>query len=157
MSTFKPVVQVKSGVTFTGTQPSGLTAAIGYIVSDAISTITNNPYDVIVEVTAKTASTPAANSQVVVFAVASLDWNGSTGTFTGTDATLASTNESTLNFVGTIPVPALGQLYTKDFSIEKAFGFVPPAFKLILKNDLGQSLTTGSVVNKAEVFATSVA
>jgi hypothetical protein len=154
-TTAKLAVQAKSTVTFTGTQPNQLTSA-AYITSDAVSTTANNPIDVIIEVTAKTGTAPTGNTQVVVFAVASLNWNGTTGTFTGTDAALASTNESSLTFLGTVPVPALGQVYTKDFSLFSAFGFVPPGFKIILKNDLGQTLTTDSAVSKAEVFATSV-
>jgi hypothetical protein len=149
MSTFKPVVQAKAAVTLTTTTLTTL----GYSVSDVINTTANNPYSVIVEVSATTAGTTiTGNAQLVVFAVASLDGTN----WSGTTAAASATVEGAWNFVGTVPTPSISQTYTKDFPLEQAFGFVPPYVKLILKNDSGQTLSSESI-NKAEVFATSVA
>lgn len=154
MSTFKPVVQAKSVVTLASTTLTTL----AYSVSDVVSTIANNPYDVIVEVSVTTtAISPTLYTQVIVFAVLSLDWDGTTGTFTGASTAVSLANESAWQFVGTLSAQTASTTYIKDFSILQAFGFIPPAFKLILKNDSGQTLGTGAyVINKAEVFATSV-
>jgi hypothetical protein len=78
-----------------------------------------------------------------VFAKGSLD-----GTNFGSgpeSSTTATTNESDLHFVGSLPMNDT-TAHRKVFSLAAAYGGVlPTKTKLVLKNDLGVTLTAGSV------------
>ena len=124
-------------------------ASAGYVATSAYNCTNNQPLDVIVEVNATTTNTPAGNKQVVVFAQASLDGSQFTG------GALSSTDESALRFLGTLPINTASQNYDSVFSIFSAFGFIPSQFKIVLKNDLGVTLTSASV-STAEISGQSV-
>lgn len=152
-TTAKLEVQPKSAALTLSTAVASV-ASLGYTISNAVSTTTNKPIDVIVEVEISTTSTaPTNNRQIVVFAVASID-DGAT--FSGSsNATIESGDEASMRFLGTVPMTIASRTYRNQFSIFSAFGFVPDAFKIILKNDNGVLLNGGAVYT-AEVFGTSV-
>ena len=140
MATIKQLVGTRSALTVTGLS----TLAAGtYVASAAYVANTNAPLDVIVEVDAATTNVPAGNMQLVAFVIDSLDGtNYRSGPTSGT----ATIDEAALRFLGTVPLPATG---TKSacvtFSVAQALGYVPYAFKVVLKNDLGVALTSGAV------------
>jgi hypothetical protein len=154
-TTAKLEVQTKSAALTLSTAVASV-ASSGYTISNAVSTTANNPIDVIVEVeitTTSTAPVTTSNQQFVVFAVASVD-NGAT--FGGSsNATIEPADEASMRFLGTVSMRTASRTYRNQFSIFSAFGFVPDAFKIILKNENGQ-VVNGGAVYTAEVFGTSV-
>lgn len=146
MAVIKQIVGARNALTITGLSTL---ASANYVVSNAYTANTNQPVDVIIEVSITTTNTSVNNKQVVVFAQASLD---GTNYQTGPTSGSATTNEADLTFLGTVPVNDTSA-HTKTFSIAQAFGYVPYGFKIILKNDLGVALTAGSV-NTSEISQT---
>ena len=140
MSTIKQVVGTRTALSIS----SVATLAAGIYVASAIYTAnTNQPTDVVVEVMAGTTNAPAGNKQVVVFVQDSLD-----GTVFRTGPTNGSStaNEADLRLMGVVPtVESAGvMLHRGFFSIANSCGYVPYAFQIVLKNDLGVALTTAT-------------
>lgn len=112
-----------------------------YCASDALNLTTNDPLDVLLEVSLST-GTPSGNKQGVVFAVASLDGTNYSSGPTGSNS---ATNEPDLHFVGTVPMNDNGT-HTKVFSLAGAFGGVlPPYVKIVVKNDSGATFDAGTI------------
>ena len=134
-----PTVGTRTSLTVTG---FSTLAAATYAVSAVYTANTNKPWDVIVEVTAATTNTPANNKQVVVFVQESLDGtNFRSGPTSGT----TSTDEPNLRFLGVLPMASVTTSQVGTFSVAAALGYCPFAFKVVLKNDLGVTLTSGTV------------
>lgn len=150
MATIKSEVQTAASLTVTGL---GTLASATYVTSATLTHSTNDPLDVLVEITVATTNTPAGNKQVIVFAKGSLDGtNFSSGPESGTTAT----DEPDLYFVGVVPVNTATTTHRKTFSLAAAFGGVLPlATKIVLKNDLGVALTSGSA-QTSEVWGVAV-
>jgi len=139
MATVKQPLGARSGLTVTGLS----TLAAGtYVGSTAYNCNTNQPMDVAVEVNATTTNTPAGNKQVCVFIQESLD---GTNFRSGPSAGTTTTDEPDLLLLGVVPVNTSGGNHMRTFSVAQALGYVPYAFKVVLKNDLGVALTGGSV------------
>lgn len=139
MAVIKQIVGARTTLTVTGlsTLPSAT-----YVASNSYTCNTNQPIDVLLEVGITTTNTPAGNKQVVVFVQTSLDGtNYSSGPVSGT----VTTDEANLIFVGYVPTNTISVTQTKIVSIFGALGYVPYAFRVILKNDLGVALTGGTV------------
>ena len=117
-------------------------ASATYVATSSYDCSVNDPYDVIVEVECATTNTPTGNKQVAVFAKESLD---GTNYRSGPESGTTTTDEPNLRFLGTIPMNTASVTQRGSFSIAEAFGYVPHAFKLVLKNDLGVALTSGAV------------
>lgn len=117
-------------------------ASATYVATSSYDCSVNDPYDVVVEVECATTNTPAGNKQVAVFAKESL--NG-TNYRSGPESGTTTTDEPNLRFLGTIPMNTASVTQCGSFSIMDAFGYVPYAFKVVLKNDLGVALTSGAV------------
>jgi hypothetical protein len=149
MATVKTAVGSLTSLTVTGLS----TLASGtYVASNSYTASTNQPVDVMVEVTAATTNTPAGNKQIVVFAQASYD--GGTTFQTGPTSGTTTTSEPSLTFLGVLPLPTASTTERKSFPVAPAYGgVVPPTFRIVLKNDLGVALTSGTV-STAEVSAT---
>lgn len=147
MATVKQVVGTLTSLTVTGFG----TLASGTYVASSVYSNTNQQLDLMVEVTAATTNTPGGNKQVVVFAQASYDnTNWQSGPTSGT----TTTDEPNLTFLGAVPIASTSTTERKSFSVAAAFGGVlPPYLKIILKNDLGVALTSGSV-STAEISST---
>lgn len=124
-----------------------------YVSAGTINHTTNDPIDVLVEVTV-TPGTTGGNKQVLVFAKASLDGtNFSTGPESGT----TTTDEPNLVFVGSIPCNTNTTVQRGVFSLAAAFnGILPQQSKIICKNDTGAALaSSGHSVHYSEVKGVS--
>ena len=134
-----PAVGTRTALTVTGLS----TLAAGtYVASSAYTANTNKPWDVIVEVDCATTNTATGNKQVVVFVQESLDGtNFRSGPTSGT----TTTDEPNLRLLGTIPMNSASTTEVGTFSVAGVLGYCPYAFKVVLKNDLGVALTSGTV------------
>jgi len=147
MATVKQIVGTRTALTVTGLSTL---ASATYVQSADYNCTTNQPLDVIIEVDVATTNTPSGNKQVVLFLQESLDGtNYRSGPTSGT----STTDEPNLKFVGVIPLASSSVTEIATFSILQVLGYIPAHFKLVLKNDLGVALTTGTV-ETAEISAT---
>lgn len=134
-----PAVGTRTALTVTGLS----TLATGtYVASSAYLCNTNKPWDVVVEVSTATTNTAVGNKQVVVFVQESLD---GTNYRSGPTSLAATTDEPNLRLLGTIPMNSASVTEMGTFSVAQALGYLPFAFKVVLKNDLGVALTSGTV------------
>ena len=130
--------------TRTALTTTGLTtlASATYVASNTYTPNTNKPLDVIVEAELATTNTPAGNKQAVLFLQESLDGtNFRSGPTSGT----TTTDEPNLRFLGTVPMNSVTTTQRGTFSVAQTLGYVPYAFKVVVKNDLGVALTTGNL------------
>ena len=150
MAIVKQVVGTRTALTSTG---FSTLAAATYVATSTYSNVTTQPLDLMVEVTVATTNVPSGNKQVVVFAQASYDnTNFQSGPTSGT----TTTDEPLLTFLGVVQVATASVTEIKSFSVAGSYGGVlPPYVKIVLKNDLGVALTTGTVVT-SEMSATVV-
>lgn len=150
MSTIKQVVGSLATVSFSGTNLS--TLANGTYVQSNVTTdvTTNQPLDLLVEFSV-TAGTVSGNKQAILFAQASVDNSAfQTGPTSGT----TTTDESSLQYIGSLPLTTSSTLQRKFFSVAAAYGGVlPPYLRFVVKNDSGAAFTTGTV-KVAEVSST---
>jgi len=149
MATVKQVVGTRTALT---TSALNSLAAGTYVSAGTITHNTNQPIDVMVEVTA-TPGSVAGNKQLLVYAKASLD--GSIQT-TGPEAGTTVTDEPNLYFVGALPLNTSSTTQTRIFSLAAAYGGVLPyASEIILRNDSGAALNaSGGSVYYSEISAT---
>lgn len=139
MSTIKSVCGTRTSLTVTGL---GTLASATFVASNAYNCATNGPLDVAVEVTVATTNAPAGNKQVQVFLSESLDGtNFRSGPTSGT----SQTDILDLLPLGQLDLPVTAVTHIKTFSVREKLGYVPLQFKVILLNDLGVALTTGTV------------
>lgn len=136
------VVGTRTSLAYTGTALSALASATYVRNTTAYDCSATNPVDVIVEVDVATTNTPSGNKQVVVFIQESLDGtNYRSGPTSGTTAT----RENNLLWLGTVPLTTASTTEIATFSIARVLGYVPKKFYVVIKNDLGVALTTGTV------------
>jgi len=136
MSTIKQVVGTRTSVLDLGTLATGT-----YVASSAQGTATNQPVDVIIEVYGAAGTVPG-NQQLVVFAQESLDGtNYRSGPTSGT----TTTDEKNLRLLGAVPVKTASTTERGFFSLFQSLGYVPPYYKIVVKNDIGAALTSGGV------------
>lgn len=113
-------------------------ASATYVSAGTIDVSATDPLDVVVEVEI-TPGTVSSNKQALVFAQSSFDnTNFETGPTSGT----TTTDEPNLRLIGNLPLATNSTLQRKAFSIAAALGFVPPYFKIIVKNETGASLAS---------------
>lgn len=149
MATVKQVVGSRTSLT---TSALNSLASATFVSAGTITHNTNQPLDVLVEVTA-TPGTVSGNKQLVVYAKASLDGtNQTTGPETGT----AVTDEPNLYFVGALPLNTNSTTQTRIFSLAAAYGgMLPYASEIVLRNDSGAALNaSGGSVYYSEISAT---
>ena len=149
MATVKQVVGSRTSLT---TSALNSLASATFVSAGTITHNTNQPLDVLLEVTA-TPGTVSGNKQLVVYAKASLDGsNQTTGPETGTTVT----DEPNLYYVGTLPLNTSSTTQTKVFSLAAAYGGVLPyASEIVLRNDSGAALNaSGGSVYYSEISAT---
>ena len=149
MATVKQVVGSRTSLTTTALNSL---ASATFVSAGTITHNTNQPLDVLLEVTA-TPGTVSGNKQLVVFAKISLDGtNQTTGPETGTTVT----DEPNLYFVGALPLNTNSTTQTKIFSLAAAYGGVLPyASEIVLRNDSGAALNaSGGSVYYSEISAT---
>jgi len=140
MAQIKQTVGTRTALTVTGLSTLANTT---YVVSSAYNCTTNQPLDVIVEVAVATTNTPLAwNKQMLVFIQESLDGtNYRSGPTSGT----TTTDEPNLKFIGSLPVNSTSTTELATFSVAQALGYVPAYFKVVIKNETGLTLTSGTV------------
>lgn len=142
MSVIKQVTGTRTSYAFTGTALSTLASATYVQGTASYDCTVNQPLDVVVEVDLTTTNTPTGNKQAVVFISESLDGtNYRSGPTSGT----TTTREPNLRLLGVVPVTTASTAEIGQFSILNALGFVPQKFFVIVKNDLGVALTSGTV------------
>ena len=149
MATVKQVVGTRTALT---TSALDSLASATFVSAGTITHNTNQPLDVLVEVTA-TPGTVSGNKQLLVYAKASLDGtNQTTGPETGTTVT----DEPNLYFVGALPLNTNSATQTRVFSLAAAYGGVLPyASEIVLRNDSGAALNaSGGSVYYSEISAT---
>lgn len=149
MATVKQVVGTRTSLT---TSALNSLASGTYVSAGTLTHNTNQPIDVLIEVTA-TPGTVSGNKQLLVYAKASLDGtNQTTGPETGTTVT----DEPNLYFVGALPLNTSSTTQTRMFSLAAAYGGVLPyASEIVLRNDSGAALNaSGGSVYYSEISAT---
>lgn len=150
MATIKSEVQSPAALTVTGLNTL---IASNYVISATLTHSTNDPLDVLLDISITTSNTPAGNKQLVIFAKGSLD---GTNFGSGPEATTVNAiDEPDLHYVGSVPMNQAGT-HRKVFSLAAAYGgLLPAASKLVFKNDLGVALTSASV-QTSEVIGIAV-
>ena len=149
MATVKQVVGTRTALTTTALNSL---ASATFVSAGTITHNTNQPIDVMIEVTA-TPGTVSGNKQLLVYAKASLDGtNQTTGPETGTTVT----DEPNLYFVGALPLNTSSTTQTRVFALAAAYGGVLPyASEIVLRNDSGAALNaSGGSVYYSEISAT---
>lgn len=122
--------------------PSALTISLNslangtYVAASAVDLTTPDPLDVAVEV-ALTPGTVSGNKQALVFVKVSFDGSNYSS---GPESSTTTTDEPDLYQIGALPLNTNSALQRKTFSLLSALGFVPPYFKLIVKNESGAAL-----------------
>jgi hypothetical protein len=103
----------------------------------------SNAVDVVLEYAATVAATPTGNKQIALFVQASLD--GTTWAPLPSSAT-DTTRDTSMRPLGQIPCNNGGSPgpASDRFSIAAAFGFLPPYWRVIVKNDCGVALSACS-------------
>lgn len=146
MATVKQIVGTRTALTTTALNSL---ASATFASAGTITAATNDPLDVLLEVTV-TPGTVSGNKQVIVYARGSLDGtNFESGPTSGT----TTTDEPNLTFVGTVPCNTSATAQTGLFSLAAAFGGVLPyAADIVIKNDSGAALaSSGHSVHYSEV------
>lgn len=145
MSTVTQVIGTRTNLGSLGTLANGT-----YLNAGTITFATNDRLECFLEVSA-TPGTVSGNKQLVVFCQPSLDGtNYQTGPTSGT----TTTDETNLKFVGTVPLNTNSTVQRGVFALSPIFGgALPYDCKIIVKNDSGAALASGSV-EYAEVTTT---
>jgi hypothetical protein len=150
MSTEKQIVGTRTSLPFTSTSLSTLASGTYVENTTAYDCSVNAPLDVIIEVDAATTNAPASLKQLSVFIAESLDGtNFRSGPTSGT----TTTREVNLRLIGVLPLTTTATTEIGMFSILAALGYVPKAFFIIVKNEIGVALTAGTVWT-SEISAT---
>jgi len=139
LSTIKQIVGARTSLAFSGLS----TLAMNTYVQNTTpyDCTVNQPLDVIVEVDVATTNTPTYNKQAVVFIRESLDGtNFRSGPTSGT----TTTDEPNLRLLGVVPFNTASVTEIGTFSIAAALGYVPAKFNIVIKNDSGVALTSGT-------------
>lgn len=148
MANITQIVGARTALTATGlaTLASGT-----YVASANYTANTNKPLDVVVEVDAATTNTPSGNKQLVVFVQESLD---GTNYRSGPNSGTTTDNEANLRLLGTVPMNEASVTQVGTFSVAQSLGYCPYAFRVVVKNELGVALTTGTLFT-SEISAAS--
>lgn len=150
MSTVKQVVGARTSLAYNSTDLSTLASATYVRNTTAYDCSANQPIDVIVEVDVATTNSPASNKQVVVFIQESLD---SSNYRSGPSSGTTTTREGNLRLLGVVPLTTTATTEIGTFSVLAALGYIPKSFYVVVKNESGVALTTGTVWT-SEVSAT---
>lgn len=142
MSTITPTLGTRTSLAYNSTDLSTLASATYVRNTTAYPANTNKPIDVIVEVDVATTNTPAGNKQVAVFIQESVD---GTNFRSGPSSGSTATREPNLRYLGTVPLTTASTTEIATFSVATMLGYVPHSFYVVIKNDLGVALTSGTV------------
>ena len=112
-----------------------------YCVSNAVDLTTPDPLDVLIEIEV-TPGTTSGNKTLILFLKVSLDGTNYT---TGPESGTTTTDEPNLYVLGVLPLYTNSTQQRGVFSVSSVLGFIPPYFKLVVKNEAGSALTAGAV------------
>jgi hypothetical protein len=141
MATIKQIVGTRTSLAFNSTDLSALASGTYVRNTTAYNCATNQPLDVVVELDVTTTNTPSGNKKVDVFVQESIDGtNFRSGPSSGT----TTTREPNLRKLGSVPLTTASTAEIGIFSILQALGYVPNSFYIVVKNDLGVALTSGT-------------
>jgi len=130
------VVGTRTSLTTTGLSTL---ASATYVASNALVL---NGLNAAFELQAATTNTPAGNKQLLAWVICSLDGtNYTSGPTSGTTAT----REANLGQSIALPITTASTTETTQFDVESILGFIPYDVKIVLKNDLGVALTSGTI------------
>lgn len=132
-----PTVGTRTSVTVTGLSTL---ANAAFAVGDAVNHNTNKPVDVVYEVSLATTNAVTGNKQAKVYIQASIDGTNYTSTSTPT-----TTDEPDLIYLGLVSMNTSSITHTAVFSVGQRLGFIPHSSQVIVFNDCGVTLTTGTV------------
>lgn len=142
MATLTDALGTRTSLAFSGSSLSTLASATYVQNTTAYNCNTNKPQDVLVEVDVGTTNTPGSLKQVSVFIRESLDGsNYRSGPTSGTTAT----REGELRLLGVIPLTTASTTPVGIFSVRQALGYIPYDFFIVVKNETGVALTSGTV------------
>lgn len=133
-----PTVGTRNSLTITGLSTL---ASATYAVSSTITANTNKPVDIIVELRVATTNTPTGNKQLLAFIKPSVD---GTNFGSGPESGTTTTDEPDLELLGSVPMNTATTTHAKFFSVGQALGYIPHSFTVVVKNDLGVALTSGT-------------
>lgn len=137
MATVTQTVGTRTNLGSLGTLANGTYLSVGTLTHN-----TNKPLEVEIEVSA-TPGTVSGNKQLVVFAKQSLD---GTNFGTGPESGTTTTDEPNLTYIGAVPLNTNSTLQRGIFRLSAPYGgALPYASKIIVKNDSGAALASGSV------------
>lgn len=139
MNVINPTLGTRTSLAITG---FGSLANGNYVTSNAYVPNTNKPIDVIVEVEAATTNTPGGNKLLSVFLKETLD---GTNYRSGPESGTTTTDERDLLPLGVVRMASSTTTHRATFSVAQALGYVPYGFKIVLKNDLNVTLTSGAL------------
>jgi hypothetical protein len=133
MSNIKLSQSAVTSLTVTGlsTLASAATAT-----SNVIDNTANLFFDYLIEITVATTNTPSGDKQIVIFVTDSLDQSNFSD----------SSVQQNMVLLGTVQTPTTSTTYRgRAMSVASAFGgTLPPQFKVVVFNDLGVALTSGT-------------
>lgn len=133
MSTFSLPAGTRTSLT---TSAMDSLASATYVSCGTINVSATSPVDVAVEVTV-TPGTVSSDKGCYVFIKASFDNSNFT---TGPESGTTTTDEPNLHLIGFVPCNTNSTQQRKVFSVASVLGFVPPYFKVIVKNATGAAL-----------------
>jgi hypothetical protein len=141
-TTFNPTVGTRTSLAYNSTDLSTLASATFVRNTTAYLCNTNKPIDVVIEAGFTTTSSPSGNKQVIVFISESMDGaNFRSGPTSGT----TTTRLDNLRVMGVVPLTTASTQEIGFFSVMDALGYVPHSFYIIVYNDAGVALTSGTV------------
>jgi hypothetical protein len=150
-TTNKFIVGTRTSLAYNSTDLSTLASATYVRNTTAYPCYTNQPVDVVVDVVVATTNTPSGNKQILVFVQESLDGtNFRTGPYTGNTAT----REPNLRLLGVVPLTTASTTEEGTFNVFNALGYVPYSFYVVIRNDAGVALTSGTVFT-SEISSTN--
>lgn len=124
--------------TDTSTTAFNSLASATYAATAAIDISSIDPVDLTIQV-ALTPGTVSSDKGAYVFVKTSFDGtNYSTGPESGT----TTTDEAALNPIGFLPLTTNSTLQRKAFNVRHALGYIPPYFKVVIKNASGAALAS---------------
>jgi hypothetical protein len=150
-TTNKFIVGTRTSLAYNSTDLSTLAAGTYVKNTTAYNCATNQPVDVAIDVVAATTNTPSGNKQLVVFLKESLD---GTNFRSGPESGTTTTREPNLLRLGVIPITTASTTEEGTFSVLGVLQYVPNSFYIVIKNDLGVALTSGTVFT-SEISSTN--
>lgn len=140
----------ETAITFTGLNSL---ANATYAVSSAVDVSAIDPVDLAIRLSV-TPGTGATGAACYVYLKTSFD---NTSWTTGPESGTSAVNAGNLLRLGTLYLETTSSLQSKTFDVMSALGFVPPYFKIVVKNATGSAFAgSGNSANYTPYSAVTV-